>query len=46
MIDYLNLLNNNDTDNIYRSIIALHGSYNLLDHVSSKEDKSSIILYG
>ena len=38
-IDYLNLLNNNDTDKIYRSIIALHGSYNLLDHVSSKEIK-------
>ena len=38
--DYLNLLNNNDTDKLYRSIIALHGSYNLLDYVSSEKIKT------
>ena len=36
-IDYLNLLNTKDTDNIYRSIIALHGAYNLIDYVSSEK---------
>lgn len=34
-IDYINLLDKNDTNNVYKNIIALHGSYNLLDHVSS-----------
>ena len=38
-IDYLDLLDNNDTDKVYRSIIALHGSYNLLDHISSEKIK-------
>ena len=38
-IDYLDLLDNNDTDNIFRSIIALHGSYNLIDNISSEKLK-------
>ena len=38
-IDYLNLLNNKDADSVYKSIIALHGSYNLLDYVSSEKIK-------
>ena len=38
--DYLNLLNNNRIDNLYRTLIALHGSYNLLDKISDeKTDK-------
>ena len=35
--DYLNLLNNKDADKIYRSIIALHGSYNLLEYIPSQK---------
>ena len=38
-IDYLNLLSNKDADKLYRAIIALHGSYNLLDYVSSEKIK-------
>ena len=38
-IDYLNLLNKKDKTNVYRSVIALHGSYNLLDKVSSEKIK-------
>ena len=39
-IDYLNLLSNKDVDKLYRAIIALHGSYNLLDYVSSEKIQS------
>ena len=35
--DYLNLLNNKDSEKIYRSIIALHGSYNLLEYIPSQK---------
>ena len=35
--DYLNLLNNKDADKIYRSIIALHGSYHLLEYIPSQK---------
>ena len=31
------MLKNNNIDNIYNSIIALHGSYNLIDYVSVNE---------
>ena len=34
-VDYINLLDKNDISSTYRSIIALHGSYNLLDNVSN-----------
>ena len=37
---YLNLLNKNDNDKTYNSIIALHGSYNLLDYISSDQIKN------
>ena len=40
--DYLNLLNERNSGHIYQSIIALHGSYNLLDYVSN--DKIEILL--
>ena len=32
--DYLRLLNNNKIDNLYLTLIALHGSYNLLDKIN------------
>ena len=37
---YLTLLKSNKENNIYKSIIALHGSYNLFDTVSSDKIKS------
>ena len=40
--DYINLLNNNNLSNLYKSAIAVHGSYNFLDKLSNKE-KISII---
>ena len=36
-VDYINLLDKNDTNKIYRNIIALHGSFNLLDNVSTNK---------
>tara|TARA_B100000315_G_scaffold134474_1_gene123912 strand:- start:381 stop:1007 length:627 start_codon:yes stop_codon:yes gene_type:complete len=39
---YLKLLKSKDSNRIYNSIIALHGSYNLIDNVSS--DKVSNLL--
>ena len=34
-IKYLELLERNDSKNIYNNIIALHGAYNLIDYLSS-----------
>ena len=34
--DYLNLLNNKNLDNIYKTLLAIHASYNLLDKIDSK----------
>ena len=35
--DYINLLNNKNTDNLYKSLIAVHGSYNLLDKINNEK---------
>tara|TARA_X000000368_G_C22998168_1_gene697673 strand:- start:241 stop:936 length:696 start_codon:yes stop_codon:yes gene_type:complete len=40
--DYINLLNKNNLSNLYKSAIAVHGSYNLLDKLSNKETISII----
>ena len=34
---YLEILNKNSSKNIYNSLISLHGSYNLVDHISSEQ---------
>ena len=34
--EYLNLLNNKNIDNIYKTLLAIHASYNLLGKVDSK----------
>ena len=34
--DYLKLLNKKNIDNLYKNLIAVHGSYNLLDRVTKK----------
>ena len=35
--DYLKLLNNKNIDNLYKTLLAVHGSYNLLDKISSEK---------
>ena len=35
--DYLNLLNNKNIDNLYKTLLAVHGSYNLLDKISNEK---------
>ena len=34
--DYLRLLDNKNIDNLYKSLLAVHGSYNLLDKINNK----------
>ena len=36
-LKYLEILNKNSSKNIYNSLISLHGSYNLVDHISSEQ---------
>ena len=33
--DYIKLLNNKSIDNLYKTLIAVHGSYNLLNKISN-----------
>ncbi len=35
--DYLNLLNNKSIDNLYKTLLAFHGSYNLVDKISNNK---------
>ena len=35
--EYLELLNNNKTDKLYLTLLAVHGSYNLFDKISSRK---------
>ena len=35
--DYLKLLNNKSIDNLYKTLLAVHGSYNLLNKISNKK---------
>ena len=35
--DYLKLLNNKKIDNLYKALLAVHGSYNLLDKISNEK---------
>ena len=35
--DYLKLLNKKNIDNLYKNLIAVHGSYNLLDRVTNEK---------
>ena len=35
--DYLKLLNNKNIDNLYKTLLAVHGSYNLLDKISNEK---------
>ena len=35
--DYLKLLNKRNIDNLYKNLIAVHGSYNLLDRVTNEK---------
>ena len=35
--DYLKLLNNKNIDNIYKTFLAVHGSYNLLDKIKNEK---------
>ena len=35
--NYLELLNNKNIDNIYKTLLAVHGSYNLLDKISNEK---------
>ena len=35
--DYLKLLNNKKIDNLYKTLIAVHGSYSLLDKISNEK---------
>ena len=35
--DYLKLLNNKNIDNLYKTLLAVHGSYNLFDKINSEK---------
>ena len=35
--DYLKLLNNKKINNLYKTLLAVHGSYNLLDKISNEK---------
>ena len=35
--DYLKLLNNKNIDNLYKTLLAVHGSYNLLDKIKNEK---------
>ena len=35
--DYLKLLNNKKIDNLYKTLLSVHGSYNLLDKISNEK---------
>ena len=35
--DYLKLLNNKNIDNLYKALLAVHGSYNLFDKISNEK---------
>ena len=35
--DYLKLLNNKNIDNLYKTLLAVHGSYNLLDKINNEK---------
>ena len=35
--DYIRLLNNKKIDNLYKTLLAVHGSYNLLDKISNEK---------
>ena len=35
--DYLKLLNNKNIENLYKTLLATHGSYNLLDKISNEK---------
>ena len=35
--DYIQLLNNKKIDNLYKTLLAVHGSYNLLDKISNEK---------
>ena len=35
--DYLKLLNNKNIDNLYKTLLAVHGSYNLFDKINNKK---------
>ena len=35
--DYIKLLNNKNIDNLYKSLLAVHGSYNLFDRISNEK---------
>ena len=35
--DYLKLLNNKNIDNLFKTFLAVHGSYNLLDKISNEK---------
>ena len=35
--DYLKLLNNKNIDNLYKTLLAVHGSYNLFDKISNEK---------
>ena len=35
--DYIKLLNNKNIDNLYKTLLAVHGSYNLLDKISNEK---------
>lgn len=35
--EYLKLLNKNNIDNLYKTLLALHGSYNLLDKINNEK---------
>jgi len=43
-IDYLFLLNKKNLNNLYKSAIAIHASYSLLEKINLNEDQSSILL--
>ena len=35
--DYIKLLNNKNIDNLYKTLLAVHGSYNLLDKINNEK---------
>jgi hypothetical protein len=41
--EYLKLIENKNLNNLYKSAIAIHGAYSLLDKIDLKEKKSSLV---
>ena len=43
--DYIKLLNNKKIDNLYKTLLAVHGSYNLLNKINDEKIHKLIKLH-